>query len=62
MRKAWKEKWIVLRPRNDHDFGYPGFFTAPRTMNNQGFCTILNLEIFYFKNKLVNFIQTKNVF
>jgi len=35
MRKAWKEKWIVLRPRNDHDFGYPGYFTAPRTMNSK---------------------------
>jgi len=35
MRKAWKEKWIVLRPRNDHDFGYPGFFNPPRTMNTQ---------------------------
>ena len=37
MRKAWKEKWIVLRPENDHNFGYPEFFTAPRTINNQGF-------------------------
>ena len=53
MRKAWKEKWIVLRPRNDHDFGYPGFFTAPRTMNNQGFCKVLNLEMFNLKNTLV---------
>ena len=53
MRKAWKEKWIVLRPPNDHDFGYPGYFTAPRTMNNKGFHEILNLKIFYIENILV---------
>ena len=50
MRKAWKEKWVVLRPRNDHDFGYPGYFTAPRTMNSKGSQKILNKKIFYFKN------------
>ena len=39
MRKAWKEKWIVLIPRNNHNFGYPGFFNPPGTMNTQGLNT-----------------------
>ena len=53
MRKAWKEKWIVLRPIIGHHFGYPGFFTATHAINNQGFRKVLNLEILYFKNTLV---------